>query len=108
MAGAQDQITSVAYEAAKEIAEHIVLEHGLPPVTEPKAEAADELKEWLKKVAGNDDLIEYAPVLKNEGFTSLESIKKLSEEDFDAMKITKRGHRKVLLAAVNELNGKKA
>jgi hypothetical protein len=104
LAGSQDQITSVSYEAAKEIAEHKVVEHNLPKAEEDaKAPGNDELSEWLRKIGGDDELLEYAEALKGEGFNTIATLKNLEEEDFDAMKITKRGHRKILLAGVNAL-----
>ena len=102
MAGSQDQITSVSYEAAKEIAEHKVAEHVPEDYKESKSSSNDELTVWLEQ-AGGQDLLEYAEALRNEGFTTVSALKELEEADFDAMKITKRGHRKTLLAAAQKL-----
>lgn len=102
MAGSQNEVTSVAYEAAKEIAEHKVLEHGVPPVEEPKIDL-DEVSGWLKKIGGNEELLEYIPAFKNEGFNTIEALKTLEEADLDALKISKRGHRKLILQGVSAL-----
>jgi len=66
------------------------------------------LDEWLRRIGGNDDLADYAKALREEGFNSLASLKNLEEEDFDAMKITKRGHRRAIMAGVQELKAKSA
>jgi hypothetical protein len=102
LAGAQDQMTTVAYEAAKEIAENKVLEHGLVTEAEP-SQPKGELSEWLKSVGG-EELLEYTDNFTKEGFTSVEALKTLEEADLDALSITKRGHRKLLLAAAQTLN----
>ena len=107
MAGAQDQITSVAYEAAKEIAEHTVAEHGVPEEVVVKA-PSDDLSEWLRKIGGDGELLEYVDVLKREGFGTLESMKNMGEDDLDALGVKKRGHRKTLLAGIAALKGKQA
>lgn len=109
LAGSQDQITGVAYEAAKEIAEHRVIEHGVPAPKEEKVEvkAEDELSEWLLKVGG-EELLTYANALRKEGFSTIEALKNVGEDDLDALGITKRGHRKVILAATQALKGKPA
>jgi hypothetical protein len=112
LAGALDQITSVKYEAAKEIAEHKVIEHGLPQEAAKPTDAAstdkqDELTDFLVR-AGGEELLEYAKKLRDEGFTTIEALKNLEEDDFDALGITKRGHRKVMLSAVNNLKAAKA
>ncbi|KAH9258148.1 hypothetical protein BASA81_003711 [Batrachochytrium salamandrivorans] len=116
LAGALDQITSVKYEASKEIAQNKVTVH-LSKQEEEEAAAAVErlaaevkspsanmgLEEWLNSV-GEGLANEYANVLKSEGFTTIDSIKTLEEADLDAMNISKRAHRKMLLAAAQVLN----
>lgn len=110
MAGSQDEITRVAYEAAKEVAEHKVVEHGLEPEPAPAAAGSsnDELSEWLKKIGGGDELLEYVEALKKDGFGTLTAIKTLEEADYDDLGIKKRGHRKLISAAVAELKAKSA
>lgn len=110
MASSEDQITVVAYEAAREIAEKKVVEHGVEetaPAVAPAAPAAatvsDKIVQWLRKVGGNDELLEYAPKLKSEGFNTIEALKTLEEDDFESLGISKRGHRKMILAAVAAL-----
>lgn len=116
LAGALDQITSVKYEASKEIAQNKVTVH-LSKQEEEEAAAADKLaaeaktlssagmglEEWLNSV-GEGLAHDYAKVLKSEGFTTIDSIKTLEEADLDAMDISKRAHRKMLLAAAQALN----
>lgn len=138
MATSLDNVTSVRYESAKEIAEGRVQEHlgddkPLTPPSEPSGgangapasssssssvpgaattsstngESGEDavLKKWLREVSQNDDefVKEYADKFKREGFTSLESLATLDEDDLNAMDITKRGHRKVILQAAQEL-----
>ena len=83
-------------------------EHGIPAVepanTAPSSK--DELDNWLKSI--DNDLIEYSTVLRDEGFDSISALKTLEEEDLDEMKITKKGHRRIILAAVQALKAPKA
>lgn len=86
-------------------------EHGLPeeaPAAAAAPAASDELSEWLKKIGGDSELLDYVPALKKEGFGTIEAVKNLEEDDFDALGISKRGHRKTLLAGVAALKGKTA
>lgn len=113
LAGAQDQITSVKYEASKEIAQNKVTVHYSKEeeaankereAAEAKSKASEggDVAEWLNGISeGLAD--EYLEVLRSEGFTNREALKSLEEEDLDAMKITKRAHRKMILAAVAAL-----
>jgi hypothetical protein len=95
IASTADAITSVKYEAAKEIAEGRVVVHG---AQQQKLAEADELRlldspvhDWLKKLGGSDLAQQYSKTMIEDGFGSLESLVNLAEEDLTAMGITKTG-----------------
>ena len=102
MASSVDQVTSVRYEAARELAEGRVQQHGGDVAGLPKAPAENKLREWLMQVGG-EDLAEYESALRKDGFDTLEAVATLEESDLDDLGISKKGHRKVLLKAVKEL-----
>lgn len=128
MASSADHITSVKFEAAKEVAEGRVLEHGVDKTPSSSTgasssttttassssstlgsmpESSNELKDWLLRVGGAE-MLEYEAAMRKDGFDSLNSMAMLEEKDLDDMGITKKGHRKLLVHAAGELKKKPA
>lgn len=107
LAGSQDEITRVAYEAAREVAEHKVEEHDGKEEENSSGEEMHEnniIHEWFVQLGiEQESAKEYSLQFYNEGFTSLEALKKLDEDDLKHMGVVKRAHTKLILAGVEQI-----
>jgi hypothetical protein len=81
LASSSDAITSVKYEAAKEIAEGRVTVHGGPAKEDVFEGGA--VYDFLKALGGAE-LAAYAKALKEDGFDTMESLATLAEADLTA------------------------